>query len=348
MDVIEVNPVISVIVPVYKVEKYLRQCVDSILGQTFADFELILVNDGSPDGCPAICDEYAAKDSRIVAFHGTNAGVSAARNKGIDLSKGKYIAFVDGDDCLNKDYLRTLYMALTGNHARIAHCEMERFSDIAPILDDESSVETQCVPFAVFFQKQMSGQETVSVCNKLFLKSIFETTRFMLNRRYEDILFWADMLTASVGDVVGVNKQLYYYRQQTTSFMNNQIALSKCSPDRIFAADYLLTCANSANYVYMDECIAYAVKYPWYFVDPIYVHFRFKENKKFLNELQKLIRKNLNEYRNLTSLDSIQRNRMMLFARSKVLYGFNAYARLIRVYIYHVLKKDAYADGHGI
>lgn len=130
--------------------------------------------------------------------------------------------------------------------------------------------------------------------------------------------------------------------------MNQQVQDAKCSPDRIYAASHLLRCARKVDCPYMDKCLAYAVEYPWFFVDPIYVHFRFKKNKKFLNELQNMIRENIYEYKNLTLLDSIQRKRMMIFARSKILYGFNAYARLFRVYLYHVLKKDAYADGHGI
>lgn len=99
---------ISVIVPVYNVEKYLNRCVDSILAQTFTDFELILVDDGSPDRCGKICDEYAAKDGRIKVVHQKNAGVSAARNAGLQIAKGDYVTFVDSDDYCGKDFLQEL------------------------------------------------------------------------------------------------------------------------------------------------------------------------------------------------------------------------------------------------
>ena len=111
------NPKISVIVPVYNVQQYLHRCVDSILGQTFTDFELILVDDGSPDGCPAICDEYAVKDSRIHVIHQENAGLSAARNTGIDwvlaTSDSQWISFVDSDDFIEastkmKDFVKEM------------------------------------------------------------------------------------------------------------------------------------------------------------------------------------------------------------------------------------------------
>lgn len=99
------KPVISVIIPVYNVEKYIRQCVDSVLEQSYKDFELILVDDGSPDNSPAICDEYAQKDTRVSVIHQKNLGVSAARNNGIRLAKGEWITFVDSDDWVCSDYL---------------------------------------------------------------------------------------------------------------------------------------------------------------------------------------------------------------------------------------------------
>lgn len=106
------HPEISVIVPVYKAEKYLSQCVDSILAQKFTDFELLLIDDGSPDRCGEICDKYVGKDNRIKVFHQENAGVSAARNRGLNEAAGKYVTFVDSDDWVGEDYLQGLYEAL--------------------------------------------------------------------------------------------------------------------------------------------------------------------------------------------------------------------------------------------
>ena len=116
------QPKISVIVPVYKAEKYLRRCIDSILAQTFTDFELILVNDGSPDNCGAICDEYAAKDSRIRVFHKENGGVNAARRDGVENSNGEWITFVDADDSLPNDALETLYTNTSDEYDIIKGC----------------------------------------------------------------------------------------------------------------------------------------------------------------------------------------------------------------------------------
>lgn len=104
----EDKPKVSVIVPVYKAEKYIRQCVDSLLAQSFEDYEILLINDGSPDKSGEICDEYALKDSRIRVFHKSNSGVSATRNIGMDNARGEWIAFVDSDDWVESDFLSPL------------------------------------------------------------------------------------------------------------------------------------------------------------------------------------------------------------------------------------------------
>ena len=105
------KPLISVVVPVYKTEAYLRQCVDSLLMQTYPNLEIILVDDGSPDGSGAVCDQYARRDARICVIHQKNGGVSAARNAGVQVATGQYIAFVDSDDWVDPDYVKTLFQA---------------------------------------------------------------------------------------------------------------------------------------------------------------------------------------------------------------------------------------------
>lgn len=116
------QPEISVIVPVYKVERFLPACIDSLLAQTFADFELILVDDGSPDNCPALCDAAAEKDNRVRVLHKANGGVSTARNAGLDMARGKWIAFVDSDDSVQPDYLEKMHTAALAAGADIALC----------------------------------------------------------------------------------------------------------------------------------------------------------------------------------------------------------------------------------
>ena len=113
------QPLVSVIVPIYKVEPYLRWCLDSIVKQTYTNLEIILVDDGSPDGCPQICDEYAARDKRIVVIHKDNGGLSDARNAGLDICKGEYISFIDSDDWVANIYIEAMLKATITNNAEM-------------------------------------------------------------------------------------------------------------------------------------------------------------------------------------------------------------------------------------
>ncbi len=113
------KPLISIIIPVYNVEQYLHRCVDSVLNQTYKNLEIILVNDGSPDNCPFICDEYAKKDKRIIVVHKENGGLSSARNAGLEIVQGEYISFIDSDDWIHENYIEILYKNLHEKKADI-------------------------------------------------------------------------------------------------------------------------------------------------------------------------------------------------------------------------------------
>ena len=122
----DAQKLVSVIIPIYKAEKYLSMCVDSVLNQTYQNLEVILVDDGSPDNCPAICDEYAQKDKRIRVIHQKNAGLSMARNAGLDICTGDYITFVDSDDALHIDFVARLLAACEDNSAEIAIADFKK------------------------------------------------------------------------------------------------------------------------------------------------------------------------------------------------------------------------------
>jgi len=156
------DPAISVIVPVYKAEKYLHRCVDSILAQTFTDIEVILVDDGSPDRSGAICNEYAARDSRVRAFHQANGGVSAARRLGVNKSKrGGYITFVDSDDALPPQALATLYAATEGGLDLVSGNNSRRIVPACDLSPDEYSAAL------------LAGAMQRGPCAKLFRRSLF-------------------------------------------------------------------------------------------------------------------------------------------------------------------------------
>lgn len=203
---------ITVIVPVYKVEPYLHHCVDSILAQTFADFELILVDDGSPDGCGAICDEYMLKDSRILVIHQPNGGLSAARNTGIDwvfaCSDSKWLAFVDSDDWVHPRYLEYLYQAVKENNVQISVCDYLE-TDSPCHADSFMTLCSSVVDGIDFFASDKNVVATVA-WNKLYGKEVFTDIRYPVGKIHEDE-YTTYKLLYRAGDVVYVKEQLYYY-----------------------------------------------------------------------------------------------------------------------------------------
>lgn len=177
---------ISVIIPVYKVEKYLCRCVDSVLAQTYANMEIILVDDGSPDNCPVMCDEYARQDSRVKVIHQENAGLSGARNAGIDMAQGQWLAFVDSDDYLAADFLERLYQACvdTGSSLSVCRWEYVRGETISEHGTGETRVYTGREMLANLYVPD--GAYFVVAWNKLYRKELFEDIRYPLGRIHED------------------------------------------------------------------------------------------------------------------------------------------------------------------
>ena len=180
------HDLISVIIPVYKVEKYLCRCVDSVLEQTYTNMEIILVDDGSPDNCPVMCDEYARQDSRVKVIHQENAGLSGARNAGIDMAQGQWLAFVDSDDYLAADFLERLYQACvdTGSSLSVCRWEYVRGETIPEHGPGETRVYTGREMLANLYVPD--GAYFVVAWNKLYRKELFEDIRYPLGRIHED------------------------------------------------------------------------------------------------------------------------------------------------------------------
>lgn len=179
-------PIISVIVPVYKVEEYLCRCVDSIINQSFTSFDLILIDDGSPDKCGNICDLYAEKDHRIVVIHQNNQGLSQARNAGIEWaianSDSKWIAFIDSDDWVHTDYLRLLYEAVIDNNLELSMCNCLKTSSFSVEMFTPKETKKLYTPEDFWCYRQYG-----SACAKLYKKDLFKNIRFPKGLLYEDI-----------------------------------------------------------------------------------------------------------------------------------------------------------------
>lgn len=206
------NPLISVIVPVYNVEKYLPRCVDSILGQTYANLEIILVDDGSPDNCGKICDDYAKKDSRMKVIHKKNGGLSDARNVAIDVAKGEYITFVDSDDYVDANYVSYLYQLISENNCQVSVIQPCSFHENTMPVAKQSAEQVKMLSSieaikTMFYQR---GIDT-SAWGKLYHNSLFKTgIRYPKGLLFEDNPVTFRLLYQS-NQVAVSNRQLYYY-----------------------------------------------------------------------------------------------------------------------------------------
>ena len=169
-----INPKVSIIVPVYNVENYLENCIESILNQTLQDIELILVNDGSTDGCRKICDEYAKKDNRITVIHKDYGGVSSARNAGLDISKGKYIGVVDSDEYVDLEMYDKLYKLCESNNSDIAVCKLGRVIDGKLINNEELEINDNVKNPIVIYNKNNLDKNNISekVLKNLILEDL--------------------------------------------------------------------------------------------------------------------------------------------------------------------------------
>lgn len=225
------SPLISIIVPCYKVEKYLPKCIDSIIKQTYTNLEIFLVNDGSPDNCGKICDEYAQKDYRIKVIHKTNGGLSDARNVAIDKMTGEYVVFVDSDDYIAPTHIEGLYDMIQHYQAEISVNTFKPFYDGAiPIPKPKSSkdyVYTGLEATEKMFYQEMFDN---SAWGKMYKSSLFDNIRYPKGLLYEDLpTTYKLMLKAS--KVAYNNNETYYYLLRSDS-----IEGSKFTPEKLNSA----------------------------------------------------------------------------------------------------------------
>ena len=207
------NPIISVIVPVYKVEEYLEECIESLVNQTMQEIEIILVDDGSPDRCGAICDFYAQKYSNIKVLHQRNGGLSFARNQGLRIAKGEYISFVDSDDYAKENMLETLYNACMTNHTKMSACNF--WGVIGDTVQYEMETNSICKFSSEDFLKKIISTEnriSVVVWNKLFHRSLLGEKPFPEGKLYEDLGSTYKMIVAA-GAISFVDSGLYFHRK---------------------------------------------------------------------------------------------------------------------------------------
>lgn len=219
-------PLISVIVPVYKTEAYLDRCVQSIADQTYKNLEIILIDDGSPDNCPAICDAWAEKDSRIKVIHQKNAGGGAARNVALDAAQGELISFIDSDDYIEPHMYAHLF-SLMEPDVDIAECGILETGNDYAALDNGSSCESKIYSVQEAMQLHISDslfRQTPP--NKLYRRSTIGEIRFPVGKRIDDE-FWTYRVIANARKLVHTSCKMYAYRQQPGSVMHLAFSLQR-------------------------------------------------------------------------------------------------------------------------
>ena len=256
----EMNTLISIIVPVYKVEDYINDCIKSILNQTYKQWELILVDDGSPDKCGQICDEIASHDARIKVIHKRNGGLSDARNAGLDVIKGQYVTFVDSDDVIAEEFLEDMKRLAQEYDADIVQCDFTKnVSDLGKInvksetiqLNGSSEIIKEFLTF---------GAPKVHACGKIYKSSLFKDLRFPVGKIDEDNFTTYKALSRS-STFINENKYLYYYRVNPESithrsFNAEKFGILNCIPEmRSFFKVCRLPVDSYLNYYEMRQLV---------------------------------------------------------------------------------------------
>lgn len=218
---------ISVIVPIYRVEKFLPQCIESVLNQTFTDFELILVDDGSPDRCPAICDEAAERDARVRVIHQANAGLSAARNAGIEIAHGEWLGFVDSDDYIAPQFYEKLYQTAQRTDADCVMCSVQNVDESGKPIDSALMRMADEVKTGREVLRKIGRDDVtpyLTAWNKLYRRKLFNTLRYPAGRQNEDVFVFAELF-CQVQRAACVAEPLYFYRKRIDSIMNSAVTL---------------------------------------------------------------------------------------------------------------------------
>ena len=218
---------ISVIVPIYRVEKFLPQCIESVLNQTFTDFELILVDDGSPDRCPEICDETAKRDARVRVIHQANAGLSAARNAGIEVAHGEWLGFVDSDDYIAPQFYEKLYQTAQRTDADCVMCSVQNVDESGKPIDSALMRVADEVKTGREVLRKIGRDDVtpyLTAWNKLYRRKLFNTLRYPAGRQNEDVFVFAELF-CQVQRAVCVAEPLYFYRKRIGSIMNSVVTL---------------------------------------------------------------------------------------------------------------------------
>lgn len=304
------NSLISIVVPIYNVEQYLQKCVDSIINQTYKNLEIILVDDGSPDNCPKICDEYAKQDSRIKVIHKENGGLSDARNAGMKIATGEYISFIDSDDWAKSEMIESMYNRIIEDNSDLVS------SGVVWVNEDGVEIRNATVRENCVLNTEQAMAELINdgklkqhVWNKLYKADLIKNIPFVKGKYHEDV-FWSYKVIG-VAEKISIEKNSYYfYVQRSESIMGERY-----SAKRLDALDAMkLRCEymnknfpklyNNALAVYIGSCMFH-----------LQLALSADVDKAVINNIKSRIvyRKNGNVFDNLSGKQRLWMNMFVLF-----------------------------------
>ncbi len=275
------HEIISVIIPIYNVETYLERCLKSVIGQSYQELEILLIDDGSTDGSGILCDQWAENDPRIKVIHKSNGGLSDARNTGLDHASGEYIVFIDSDDYISSDMVLKLYLALKANNAEMSICNFlcvnEAGLPVAENTDLPINNETVSGLEAVrrIVNLNSNGWYYIPAWNKLYKKNLFTEIRFPIGKIHEDE-FVAHKLLGLCKTVACIQDVCYFYVQRTGSIIH-----SKTSKSYLHASEALL---DRAQFYVDNELNYYASRVYWRAAMFLASSFQFRDNSQPLQE----------------------------------------------------------------
>ncbi len=308
---------ISVIVPIYNVEDYLPQCIESIINQSYKNLDIILVDDGSPDKCPEICDNYASKDSRIRVIHKENGGLSSARNAGLELSKGQYVSFIDSDDWLELDMYQVMVDALQKTASDFVTCDpfFCEFNQDSPKTYSHNTGSYSLIKGSddLFYHiVEPNPLIRFEVWNKLYSRESVSDTRFKVGQRYEDIYF-DRIVFKRIKQCVAVDKALYNYRTNRPGSTNSVFKKDRLS--KLYEIDEYISDFKQRNRYNL------AKRYQRFAAESALGLFRLAQINGGLSEVKDILYKKFCHYYKESGYRPI---RHRLFYMSPFLYGLMA------------------------
>lgn len=282
---------ISIIIPVYKVEKYLDKCLESIVNQTYRNIEIIVVDDGSPDNCPTICDSWASKDDRIIVLHKPNGGLSDARNYGIDKATGDFLMFVDSDDYVSTTICQKLLKLINKYNSDFSMCSTAEFDeDNIPSLLDQTFEEVVYTGNQIFEQLFAYKKYIMTAWAKLYKKELFQTIKYPKDKLHEDEFIIHEILNHT-SSFAYTSEPLYYYLQRNNSIMGKK---------------------NIKNY----EDIFEAYKNRYQYIQIYKPELSYQNNLHYLNNLRGLYFNCDNKYKELKSLIKAEHKKVYIHTKT--------------------------------